>query len=87
MPRSHLTSKDRKFLILLGHEIKRMILQEKQYSSLDRFSLEYSEEITKPTLYDICDGKRDFKFSTIISLSRALEIHPLKLLKKVSCKF
>ena len=65
MSRLNLTGKDRKYLKALGVEIKKIILHELEYSSLDRFALEYHENITKPTLYAICNGKRDFQFSTI----------------------
>ena len=37
---------------------------------------------TKPTLYAICDGKRDFQFSTITGLAKALDINPIELVEK-----
>ena len=86
MSKSTLTKADRKYLKVLGEEIKRIILREKKYPSLDRFALEYHEDITKPTLYAICDGERDFQFSTISGLARALDISPAKLLGKVGYK-
>lgn len=78
-----LTNFDRKFLKNLGKELKRIILKERSYRSLDRFSLEHHEDVTKPTLYAICEGNRDFQFSTISGIARALEIDPIELLNKV----
>lgn len=72
---------DKMYIIALGQRIKRIILQERRYSSLDAFSLEYHDEIAKGTLYDLCDGKRDLKLSTLLGLCRALDI-PLDLLIK-----
>ena len=83
MSKLHLMISDRKYLKALGDEIKKIILTELKYSSLDKFALEHHDKITKPTLYALCEGKRDFQFSTISSLSRALNIHPISLLKKV----
>ena len=83
MPKLPLTSSDKKYLKTLGTEIRRIILCELKYSSLDRFALEHHDKITKPTLYAICDGRRDFQFSTISGLSRALNRNPINLLKKV----
>ncbi len=83
MSKIHLTKSSEKYLKALGAEIKKIILEEKKYSSLDRFALEHYNNITKPTLYAICEGKRDFQFSTIAGLSKALGIkNPLKLLEK-----
>lgn len=83
MSKLSLTNADEKYLKALGTKIKRIILSELKYPSLDRFALEYHDEITKPTLYAICEGKRDFQFSTISGLSRALKINPIALLEKV----
>ena len=83
MAKLTLTRIDKKYLKALGVEIRKIILHERKYSSLDRFALEYHENITKPTLYAICDGKRDFQFSTISGLAKALEINPIELLRKV----
>lgn len=41
----------------------KIILEEKGNSSLDGFALEYYDLIAKPTLYQICAGKRDMKVS------------------------
>ncbi len=78
-----LTSFDRRFLKNLGCELERIILEERGYSSLDRFSLEHHEDVTKPTLYAICKGSRDFQFSTLSGIARALRINPIELLNKV----
>jgi hypothetical protein len=51
------------------------------YKSLDAFSLEYHDLIAKPTLYQICDGKRDMKISTLLRLAKALEVDIESLLK------
>ena len=83
MPKLPLTKQDKKYLKALGAEIERIILADKKYSSLDRFALEYHDDVTKPSLYAICNGERDFQFSTISGLSRALGINPITLLKKI----
>lgn len=83
MSKFQLMTSDRKYLKALGAEIKKIILTDLKYSSLDKFALEHHDQITKPTLYALCEGKRDFQFSTIVSLSRALNIHPINLLRKV----
>ena len=74
MPTKKLKKEERKALEALGKRIKAIILDEKGYRSLDEFSLEFHDLIAKPTLYQICDGKRDMKFSTLLSLSRALDV-------------
>lgn len=71
---------DRYFLKKLGNKIKKIILDEKNYSSLDAFSLEHHDKITKPTLYQICEGKRDMKISTLRGLASALAIQLTDLL-------
>ena len=83
MPKLPLTSSDEKYLKTFGARIERIILCELEYPSLDRFALEHHDNITKPTLYAICAGKRDFQFSTISGLSRALNTNPIDLLKKI----
>jgi hypothetical protein len=67
-------------LIKLGERIRDIILIEKGYKSLDAFSLEFSDLIAKPTLYQICDGKRDMKLSTLLRLSKALDISLLEII-------
>lgn len=73
MPTKRLQKADRQILEALGKRVETIILVEMGYSSLDAFSLEFSDEITKATLYQICRGERDMKFSTLAGLSRALE--------------
>lgn len=58
----------------LGKKIEEIILVERKYRSLDAFALEHSEVIAKPTLYEICRGARDMKFSTLLGLAKALGI-------------
>ena len=72
---------DRRTLEALGKRIETIILKEKGYKSLDAFSLDFHEEIAKPTLYQLCDGKRDMKLSTLFGLSRALDVPISDLLK------
>jgi hypothetical protein len=69
-----LKADDRRFLKRLGEEIRHLILEEKGYKSLDAFYLEFHDLIAKPTLYQICDGQRDMKLSTLRSLAKALDI-------------
>lgn len=69
------------YITALGQRVRRIILQDRGYSSLDAFSLEYHDEIAKGTLYDLCDGKRDLKLSTLLGLCRALNISLDQLLK------
>lgn len=74
-----LKREDRDFLKRLGEKIRHIILEEKGYRSLDAFALEHYEIIAKPTLYQICEGKRDMKISTLQCLCQALEISLSKL--------
>jgi hypothetical protein len=76
-----LRSDDKAFLKKLGKKIKKIILEEKGYSSLDAFALEYYDLIAKPTLYQICAGKRDMKVSTLLGLSEALDINLTDMVK------
>jgi hypothetical protein len=71
---------DRNFLKKLGSRIKKIILEDKKYSSLDAFSLEHHDKIAKPTLYQICDGKRDMKLSTLRGLASSLGVRLVDLL-------
>lgn len=73
----------RKAMRTLGRKIKKIILKEMGYSSLDAFHLEHHDLIAKPTLYDLCEGRRDVRMSTFFGLCRALEISPLELLKDI----
>jgi hypothetical protein len=72
MPTNKLSKSDQIFLKNLGQRVRKIILTDKGYSSLDAFSLEYYDVIAKPTLYQLCDGKRDMKLSTLRSLSKAI---------------
>jgi DNA-binding Xre family transcriptional regulator len=65
----------------LGKRIEKIILNEKKYTTLDKFALEYHEEIAKPTLYQICRGERDMKLSTLLRLCRGLDLDMADLLK------
>lgn len=81
MPKVKLSKSKKKYLKKLGSEIRRIILEDKKYSSLDRFALEHHDLITKPSLYAICNGERDFQISSIMNIAEALEIDLLDLLK------
>lgn len=83
MPTKRLGKEDKKSLKILGEKIAQLILEKKKYKSLDAFSLEFHDNLTKPTLYQICDGKRDMKLSTLFGLCRALGIHPSDLLSEI----
>jgi hypothetical protein len=72
MPTRKLRTSDKVFYERLGERVKRMILRDKGYSSLDAFSLEHHDLIAKPTLYQICEGRRDMKVSTLRCLAEAL---------------
>jgi hypothetical protein len=74
MATKRLIRADKQTLAKLGKRIETLILKERGYKSLDAFSLEFHDEITKPTLYQLCEGKRDMKLSTLMGLSRALEV-------------
>jgi len=81
MPTKKLSKADRHAFEGLGKKIRALILKERGYKSLDAFALEFHDEITKPTLYELCEGKRDLKLSTLLGLSRALEVPVSELLK------
>lgn len=74
MPTKKLSKSDKVFLEKLGHRVKQMILNKKNYTSLDSFSLEHHDLISKPTLYQLCEGKRDLKISTLRGLAKALGV-------------
>jgi hypothetical protein len=65
----------------IANNVKKLIFEVYGYKSLDAFSLEYHDLIAKPTLYQICDGKRDMKISTLLRLAKALEVDIETLLK------
>jgi hypothetical protein len=74
MTTKQLRKSDKQFLAELGDRVKRIILRDMGYCSLDAFSLEHHDLIAKPTLYQIADGKRDMKLSTLRRLADTLGI-------------
>jgi hypothetical protein len=72
MPTKKLNRSDKLFYEKLGQRVRKIILTERKYSSLGAFALEYHDLIAKPTLYQLCDGKRDLKMSTLRGLAKAL---------------
>lgn len=80
MAKVKLTAKEKLYFKKLGTKIQKIILKDLGYQSLDSFALEHHDIVSKPTLYAICRGERDFQFSTVLRLAEALEIAPLKLL-------
>lgn len=83
MPTRKLSKSHKRALEALGRKIEEIILEHKRYPSLDAFSLEYHDQIAKPTLYEICCGRRDMKFSTLLSLAQALETPLHELLEDI----
>lgn len=83
MPSRRLGADTRALLKHLGAKIRRIILEELGYKSLDAFSLEHHEQVTKPTLYEVCDGKRDMKISTLMGLAAALDTTIQELLDDI----
>lgn len=81
MPTKRLIKQDREYLRALGKKIEKIILKDRGYKSLDAFALDFHDEVTKPTLYQLCAGKRDMKLSTLLGLSRAMEISADDLLR------
>lgn len=81
MAKNKLSKQEEQAFIKLGNRIRSVILKDLGYQSLDSFSLENHEIISKPTLYAICDGQRDFQFSTLLRLAKALEINVPELLE------
>lgn len=80
MAKSKLTGKEKLYFRKLGSKIQNIILKDLGYQSLDSFALEHHEIVSKPTLYAICSGERDFQFSTILRLAEALNMDSLELL-------
>lgn len=78
-----LNKREKLFLEQLGRKIRKIILEDHGYSSLDAFALEHFDLIAKPTLYQICDGRRDMKISTLRGLATALEM-PLEDLVRIT---
>lgn len=81
MVKNTLTKQEEQIFIRLGKKLRSIILKDLAYESLDRFALEHHDIISKPTLYAICDGQRDFQFSTLLRLAEALETNIPDLLK------
>ena len=83
MPKNKLSKKEKQTFLQLGKKLRALILEDLGYESLDRFALEHHDIISKPTLYAICDGERDFQFSTLLRLAEALETSVPGLLKDI----
>ncbi len=81
MPTKKLTKQEKSFFIDLGKRVENIIKGKMKYSSYDAFSLEHHGEIGKVTLYQICEGKRDMKVSTLLRLSKTQEVSPEELIK------
>jgi DNA-binding Xre family transcriptional regulator len=78
IPREH-----RRALKVLGRKLRKIILKQRGYSSLDAFANEYHDVIAKPTLYDLCEGRRDMRMSTFFGLCRALDVSPSELIRDI----
>lgn len=78
-----LKKSDQQFLKKLGERVRQLVLKDLGYSSLDAFALAHHDNIAKGTLYEICDGERDMKISTLRGLSRALNISVPDLIKDI----
>ncbi|MBL7664006.1 MAG: hypothetical protein JNM93_02645 [Bacteriovoracaceae bacterium] len=81
MTKTKLTKSEQQFLIKTGENIRKIILEDMGYQSLDSFALEHHDKIAKPTLYAICDGKRDFQISTFLRLAKVLGLSFNDLIK------
>jgi len=81
MATKKLRRSDKQFLAAFGGRVRDIILKKRGYGSLDAFSLEHHDLIAKPTLYQIADGKRDMKISTLRRLAETLEISLEDLIK------
>ena len=66
---------EKAYLKSLGKKIRKIIIEDLGYSSLDAFSAEFHDYVARPTLYQICDGKRDMKLSTLLALSISIGIN------------
>ena len=75
------TKEEKELLTIVAKNVRDLIFKKFKYQSLDAFSLEWHDLIAKPTLYQICDAKRDMKLSTLLRLSKALEVKIEDLLK------
>ena len=74
---------DQQFLKRLGAKVRKTILEDLGYASLDAFALAHYDEIAKGTLYEVCEGRRDMKLSTLRGLSRALGVSVQSLIQGV----
>lgn len=83
MPSRKIPVKHKRALRQLGRKLKKIILKDRKYSSLDAFYLENHDLIAKPTLYDLCEGRRDMRMSTFFGLCQALEVSPYDLLHDI----
>ncbi len=81
VPTKKIRAVDQKFFIELGGRIRKTIIIDLKYPSLDAFSLEYHDLISKPTLYQISNGKRDMKISTLRRLAETLGISIQELIQ------
>lgn len=81
MAKNKLSKQEQLTFTKLGKKLRSIILKDLGYQSLDSFALEHHEIISKPTLYAICDGQRDFQFSTLIRLASALDTNVPDLIK------
>lgn len=75
-----ISKSDKLYLEKLGKRVRKLILEDMGFQSLDAFSLQHHDLVTKATLYQICDGKRDMKISTLRGLAKALKTNPEKLI-------
>ena len=77
-----LTNGKKKLLNKLGIRIKHRICKELGYKTLGQFSTTHPK-ITKSLLYEVCEGSRDIRISTLIDFCEALEMKPSELLKSI----
>jgi len=82
MAKNKLSKQEAQIFLRLGKRLRSLILKDLGYDSIDRFALEHHDIISKPTLYAICDGRRDFQFSTLLRLAEALGTTVQELLKE-----
>lgn len=83
MAKNKLSKQEEQTFKRLGKNLRTLILKDLGYESLDRFALEHHDIISKPTLYAICDGERDFQFSTLLRLAKALGTNVPDLIKDI----
>ena len=83
MPKRKLRKEDKLLLLRLGRKVRKIIIKERGYKSLDAFSVEFDDIIAKPTIYRICDGDQDLYFLSLIKICEALDISIFELLNGV----